>query len=296
MSGTQNDGRQSSEGGGSMRFAINVPNFGEFSDVRAMAELAREAEDAGWDGFFIWDHIGSDWPAPVADPWVLLAAMAMTTQRITLAPLVTPLPRRRPWKLARETTTLDHLTNGRLVLGVGIGSDVGREYSAYGEPADDKLHGAMLDEALEVLQGLWSGEQFSFSGQHYTLHEARFLPRPVQQPRIPIWVAGYWPNKRPLRRAARWDGVVPIRKDEQPVTPEDCRAVWAYVREHRTSTEPFDLVVAGFVGNLETAEATAKLDEYAAAGVTWWQEGFLPGDTRAALRERIRQGPPHLSS
>src|SRR5215467_187671 len=127
-----------------MQFAINTPNFGSFSDARNMAELAHEAEDAGWDGFFLWDHIGGspEQAAPVADPWVELTAMAMTTNRIKLGPLVTPLPRRRPWKLARECVTLDHLSNGRLILGVGIGSDSFlKEYSTYSEPTDDALHG-----------------------------------------------------------------------------------------------------------------------------------------------------------
>src|SRR5690348_5279774 len=125
-----------------MRYAINTPNFGAFSDARVMADLAREAEEAGWDGFFIWDHIGHHWPAPTADPWVELTAMALATERIKLGTMVTPLPRRRPWKLARETVTLDRLSGGRLILGVGIGTDFAGEYSGYSEPADDKTHAA----------------------------------------------------------------------------------------------------------------------------------------------------------
>src|SRR3954447_26559286 len=124
-----------------MRFAINTPNFDIFADPRVLANLAREAEAAGWDGFFIWDHIGADWPPPIGDPWIQLAAMASATTRIKLGPLVTPIPRRRPWKLSREAVSLDQLSNGRLILGVGIGSDSGREYSAYGESPDDMLHG-----------------------------------------------------------------------------------------------------------------------------------------------------------
>lgn len=278
-----------------MRFAINVPNFGAYGDGRALATLAHEAEDAGWDGFFIWDHIGADWAAPVADPWVLLAAMAMTTARIKLGALVTPLPRRRPWKLARESVTLDQLSGGRLILGAGIGSDFGREYSAYGEETDAKIHGAMLDEGLDVLTGLWSGEPFSYAGQHYTVREARYQPVPVQAPRIPIWVAGMWPNKAPFRRAARWDGVVPMRRDEQPLTLDDLDAILTYTRAQRTSAEPFDVAIAGWVGDMEPAAATARLDAYAAVGVTWWQEGFLPGDTIDAVRERIHAGPPRVS-
>jgi alkanesulfonate monooxygenase SsuD/methylene tetrahydromethanopterin reductase-like flavin-dependent oxidoreductase (luciferase family) len=275
-----------------VRFAINTPNFGDFSDVRVLADLAREAEEAGWDGFFIWDHIGSDWDAPIADPWVALTAMALATRRMTLGPLVTPLPRRRPWKLAREAVTVDRLSEGRLVLGVGIGSDFGREYSCYGESPDNKLHAAMLDESLDVLMGLWSGEEFSYSGEHYQVDHARFLPKPAQQPRIPIWVAGVWPRKAPFRRAARWDGVCPIRVNDEPVTPEDIRDMLGYMREFREGDQPLEVVCAGYVGNLSPSEASEKLAAYAEAGVTWWQEGFLPGDPAEAVRERIRQGPP----
>src|SRR5438874_5033871 len=146
----------------------------------------------------------------MADPWVALTAMAMATSHIKLGPIVTPLPQRRPWKLARECVTLDHLSQGRLILGVGLGSDsFFKEYSTYGESPDDKLHGAMLDEGLAVLTGLWRGEPFTHHGAHYTVDGAHFLPRPLQQPRIPIWLAGIWPHPRPFRRAAKWDGVVP---------------------------------------------------------------------------------------
>jgi alkanesulfonate monooxygenase SsuD/methylene tetrahydromethanopterin reductase-like flavin-dependent oxidoreductase (luciferase family) len=275
-----------------MRYALNVPNFGAFADVRALAQLAHEAEEAGWDGFFLWDHIGN-WPAPTADPWVALAAMAMTTSRIRLGPLVTPLPRRRPWKLARETVTLDHLSNGRLVLGVGIGHDsVGREYSAYGESGDNKLHGEMLDEALDVLTGLWTGEPFSYSGKHYTISDALCLPAPIQKPRIPIWVAATLPHTRPVRRAARWDGLVPIRIDEQPLTAEQVRELLAIIHETRPATEPFDVVLAGYTGDLSRDEAAERLRPLAEAGVTWWQEGVLPDNTLDDLRAQIHQGPP----
>ena len=277
-----------------MRYAINTPNFGDWANPRTLAELAREAEEAGWDGFFLWDHMQFHQPVPVADPWVALAAMAQNTARIRLGTLVTPLPRRRPWKLARETTSLDHLSSGRLVLGVGIGGNWWREYSTFGEPADDARHGAMLDEGLEVLTGLWSGQMFSYQGQHYQVQEACFLPTPVQQPRIPIWVAGMWPHKKPLRRAARWDGVFPIKQDESPMTPNDVRAMLAYVRQYRTSAEPFDVVVAGWAYAKGQAEGDALLAAYADAGVTWWLEGFLPGDTTADVRARIQQGPPKV--
>jgi alkanesulfonate monooxygenase SsuD/methylene tetrahydromethanopterin reductase-like flavin-dependent oxidoreductase (luciferase family) len=277
-----------------MRCAINVPNFGAFADTRALAQLAREAEEAGWDGFFLWDHIGG-WPAPTADPWVALAAVAMTTSRIALGPLVTPLPRRRPWKVAREATTLDHLSNGRLILGVGIGDDaIGREYSAYGEQGDNRLHGEMLDEALDVVAGLWGAEPFTYRGKHYTISDVHFLPAPVQRPRIPIWVAATWPHQRPVRRAARWDGLCPIRMDEQALTPEQVREMLAIVHESRPATEPLDVILAGYTGNLSAEETAARLGSLAEAGVTWWQEGLMPNDSLEDLRARIQQGAPRV--
>jgi alkanesulfonate monooxygenase SsuD/methylene tetrahydromethanopterin reductase-like flavin-dependent oxidoreductase (luciferase family) len=150
----------------------------------------------------------------------------------------------------------------------------------------------MLDEALAVLTGLWSGEAFSYSGRHYTVSNVQFLPAPVQRPRIPIWVAATWPHLRPVRRAARWDGLVPIRMDEQPLTPQQAREMLAVVHETRPATEPFDVVLAGYTGHRSPEEAAALLTPLAEAGVTWWQEGLLPDDTLDHLRARIRQGPP----
>jgi alkanesulfonate monooxygenase SsuD/methylene tetrahydromethanopterin reductase-like flavin-dependent oxidoreductase (luciferase family) len=274
-----------------MQFAINLPNFGSFGDPHVMAELAREAEVAGWDGLFIWDHLL--WLAPhnqpVAEPWVTLAAMASVTERIRLGPMVTPLPRRRPWQVARQAATLDQLSRGRLTLGVGIGGDWFGDYSRFGEPADDRAHGAQLDEALDVLLGLWRGEPFSYAGAHYTINETQFLPTPVQQPRIPIWVAGVWPGTKPFRRAARYDGVVPIARSEGArIAPDDVRALLAYLQPHREAASPIDVVLAG------APRSAAEYAEYAAAGVTWYQHGFLWEDDVEVVREHIRRGPPRV--
>jgi alkanesulfonate monooxygenase SsuD/methylene tetrahydromethanopterin reductase-like flavin-dependent oxidoreductase (luciferase family) len=275
-----------------MQYAINLPPFGALADARALAGLAREAEDAGWDGFFIWDHIHTEPSMPLADPWVALTAMALATERIRLGALVTPLPRRRPWKLAREAVTLDHLSRGRLIVGVGSGGDNWfHEYSTLGETLDDKTRAAMLDEGLDVLTGLWSGEPFSYAGQHYTVRDAQFLPRPLQTPRIPIWVAGIWPNKAPLRRAARWDGICPGVAGHF-IRPDEIREIVAYIQQHRTTDAPFDVVAAGYVGEMPSEEAADLLRRHAAAGVTWWQESFWWTDTPDLVRERIRQGPP----
>jgi alkanesulfonate monooxygenase SsuD/methylene tetrahydromethanopterin reductase-like flavin-dependent oxidoreductase (luciferase family) len=276
-----------------MRFGINVPNFGPTGDARLLADLAHEAEQRGWDGFFLWDHIGADWgpDTPFADPWLALTAMVMTTSTLTLGLVVTPLPRRRPWKVAREAVTLDHLSSGRLILGVGIGGDHGQEFSCYGESTDDKLHGAMLDEALEVITGLWSGEPYNFAGAHYQIHGARYLPTPLQRPRIPIWVAAVWPNKKPMRRAARWDGLCPLM-DNQQMSADDLREAMAFVRPLLPPGKSFDVLAYGGTTGTDAAADGAKVGAYAEAGATWWQESMAPDDTLAYIRERIRLGPP----
>jgi alkanesulfonate monooxygenase SsuD/methylene tetrahydromethanopterin reductase-like flavin-dependent oxidoreductase (luciferase family) len=279
-----------------MRYAFDTPQFGPYANPKLLAELARDAEDAGWDAFFIWDHIQVNWPDSVADPWIAMAAMAIATKRILLGPIVTPLYRRSPWKLARETVTLDHLSDGRLVLGVGLGGDMFGEISTFDHPLDDKTRAAMLDEGLAVLLGLWSGEKFSHEGTHYKVRETQFLPMPVQKPRIPIWVAGAWPRKPPFRRAARFDGVVPVSSDiEKSLTPDDTRAIVAFIKSHRTSDAPFDVVHSG-----ETAGENAEQDReivapYIEAGATWWLEGILPWKTSLdKVRTRIRKGPPRV--
>ncbi len=276
-----------------MHYALYVPNFGTFGQARIVAKLAREAEAAGWDGFFIWDHLFADSDSqdgPVADPWICLAAIAAQTQRIRLGALVTPFARRRPWKLARETVTLDHLSQGRMVVGAGIGGDWWREYSAFGEAPEHGVHAEMLDEGLDVLNGLWSGESFSYHGKHYTIDDARFLPRPVQQPRIPIWVAGWWPGTRPFRRASRWDGIVPNGGNGE-LAPADIEAMRAYIQVHRTTDAPFDVVAGGRAHERDAADAADMLARNAAAGVTWWLESFW-ADELSKAQSVIRRGPP----
>lgn len=280
-----------------MRFGINVPNFGSTGDARLLAGLAHEAEEAGWDGFFLWDHIGADWGPKThfTDPWLALTAMAMTTSTILLGPIVTPLPRRRPWKVAREAVTLDHLTGGRLVLGVGIGSDSGQEFSCYGEQVDDKLHGEMLDEALEVITGLWSGEPYSYVGEHYHIQGARYLPTPVQRPHIPIWVAGVWPHKKPLRRAARWDGLCPL-VDNHQMSPDELREAMAFLRPLLPPGKTFDVTAYGGTPGIDHAADIEKVASYRDAGATWWQESMEPDDSVEYVRRRIRMGPPKLAA
>jgi alkanesulfonate monooxygenase SsuD/methylene tetrahydromethanopterin reductase-like flavin-dependent oxidoreductase (luciferase family) len=285
-------------------FAINVPIFGVYSDPHVLAELAYEAEESGWDGFFIWDHISytlknspiayrlQDLPeAPlIADPWIALTAIALRTKRIKLGPMVTPLPRRRPWIVARQAVTLDQLSGGRLILGLGLGSDRHGEFSKFGETTDPKAQGEMLDEGLEVLTGLWSGEKFSYEGKYYQLSEAQFLPRPLQQPRIPLWIAGFWPNRKPFRRAAHWDGVFPMIR-ERPMIPEDYQTVLDYMRAQCPLPSSFDVIVSGRTSGTEKAEDIARVTSFAEVGANWWQESFYPHHSLEEVRERIKLGP-----
>lgn len=275
---------------GAMRFGIYVPNFGDYGDARRLADLARRTEDAGWDGVFVWDHVARPGDVDVVDPWIALAAIAMSTSSIRLGAMVTPLPRRRPWKVARETASLDHLSAGRLTFGVGLGSSRPVEWEDLGEETDLRTRGAMLDEALQIVTGLWSGERVEHQGAHYRVRDARFLPATLQQPRIPVWVAGVWPNKPPFRRAARWDGVFPLGRTSPFLDAGAIRDVVTYVRSHRSDGTPFDVIVGGRsvnAGDTDTAAAAG------AAGATWWLEWAesKPGSL-AAMTTRVLAGPP----
>jgi alkanesulfonate monooxygenase SsuD/methylene tetrahydromethanopterin reductase-like flavin-dependent oxidoreductase (luciferase family) len=280
-----------------MKYALYMPNFGTSSDPKLVADLAREAEEVGWDGFFLSDNILWTDPQnqPVGDPWVMLAAIALATSRVRLGTMITPLPRRRPWTVARQATTIDHLSNGRLILSVGTGGDWHGDFSAFGEPADDKTHGELLDEALAIIAGLWRGEPFSFDGAHYQVKNAQFLPRPVQQPRIPIWVGGVWPHKKPFRRGAGWDGVA-AEGGVKYLTPQDYREILPYIAKLRDAAKPFDVSAVGETSGNDPA-SVAKVAAYAEAGVTWWLEWINGGrDSLAQMRQRIRQGPPDSQS
>jgi alkanesulfonate monooxygenase SsuD/methylene tetrahydromethanopterin reductase-like flavin-dependent oxidoreductase (luciferase family) len=287
-----------------MRYGLYLPNFGFFGDVHTLVELAVEAEAAGWDGFFLWDHIAGEQMVPFVDPWVALAALVVHTERIRLGTQVTPLPRRRPWKVARETVTLDHLSHGRLTLGIGIGGG-GHEWDHLDEETSVRTRAAMLDEGMAVLSGLWSGQPFSYEGRYYTVKDQQFLPVPVQSPRIPVWVGGFWPNKGPFRRAARWDGMFPLFAFG--LTPEEERqqfaAAVAYVRQQRSDESPLDVVRMGVTPGDDPARAAQIVQPYAEAGATWWLEMLAcyrydrPRDEPwmlEAMRERVRQGPPRM--
>ncbi len=263
-----------------LRSALWLPLFGDLADPVAVARLAAEAEEAGWYGFFVWDHLS--WRAPVrevADPWISLAAAA--TERLRLGPMVTPLARRRPATAARETVTLDRLSGGRLTLGVGLGSDrFGAEFSATGEQLDDRMRSQMLEEALQVLAAAWSGRPVHHRGAHYTIDGLRFLPRPVQQPGVPVWAAGFPGNVRPLRRAARYNGFFPVNLEH----PDQLAEITAAIANSRRDTaSPFDIAIA-----LPPGGDPAP---YARAGATWWLTEFEPTVSLDQVRSVLRDGP-----
>jgi len=251
-------------------------------------------------GRLIWDHIQVGWHDDVADPWIALAAIASATKRIQFGAIVTPVARRHPWKLAREAVTLDHLSEGRVVFGVGLGEDMWSELSGFGTPSgtptNDRVRAEMLDEGLTVITGLWSGAPFAFQGKHYTVKETTFLPKPIQSPRIPIWVAGQWPHKPPFRRAARYEGVVPMSADpRKALTPNDVSDIVAYVRKHRSSSAPLEALQSGVTKGESQDEDAVIVKPFAEAGATWWLETILPWLRSVdETRSRIRKGPPRL--
>jgi alkanesulfonate monooxygenase SsuD/methylene tetrahydromethanopterin reductase-like flavin-dependent oxidoreductase (luciferase family) len=248
-----------------MKRAIDVALFGELADPRAAARLAARAEERGWDGFFVWDHIAYRAPVrAVADPWVALAAVACATSRVRIGAMVTPLSRRRVHKVARETATLDLLSSGRLIFGAGLGVTRNNELEPFGEVTDPRERARLLDEGLEALARYWGGE---------------FEPVPVQRPRPPVWVAGVWPNRRPVRRALHWDGYFPI---ELP-GPEALAEVAAEVRDARPDGEPFDLITE--------LPPDTDLGPWERAGLTWAVTDFGVQPTEAAVRAVIDAGP-----
>jgi alkanesulfonate monooxygenase SsuD/methylene tetrahydromethanopterin reductase-like flavin-dependent oxidoreductase (luciferase family) len=252
-----------------MRSGLFLPLFDELADPAMVARLSAEAEVAGWHGVFVWDQVRWEEPvAGVADPQITLAAIATATERIRFGPMVTPLARRRPVKVARETATLDRLSGGRLTLGVGLGSDrFASEFSITGEELDDRRRARMLDESLEILTSAWSGAPVHHRGEHYTVAGMRFLPRPVQRPGVPVWVAGYYGNAKPLRRAARYQGIFPLGIDHPDQLAEVVAEVTALRKAAgRDAARPYDVVVA-----LPPASDPAP---YAAAGATWWLVEF----------------------
>ncbi len=286
-----------------MKYAIYLPTFTPFGSPEIIADLARDAEQAGWDGVFLWDDVAGT-ENDLADPWISLAAAVVSTKRVRLGALITPLARRRPWKFARETASLDQLSRGRLVVGVGAGGGQ-EQFGDLGDEPDQHVRGEMVDEGLAVVTGLWSGETFDFNGKYYHLKQAIFRPRPLQQPRIPIWVAGVWPHKRPLARMARWDGMFPLfwgisdLAEQQARLKQMVERVQAARRELLPESEqrPFAVVAVGETLPDRPAQTEEQIAGFAKAGATWWLESLNPERSSGPawsfdrLRERVLAGP-----
>jgi len=289
-----------------MRTSINIPNFGDFADARNVVQVAQLAEAAGWDALFVWDHVVHDKRSrrgqPFGDPWMLLTAAALATSTLRLGTLVTPVARRRPEQLARQVATLDSLSGGRVIFGAGLGGPVEDEYGSFGDTTDAVVLAERLDEGLDLLERYWSGEVVDHDGRHYRVRDVTLLPATVQRPRPPVWVGGFWPHRRPMRRAARWDGVVPLFADARHglVPPLDqVRDVVAYVGEHRDPTDEgsFEIVLGGTSPG-DAEQARDLVAPLADAGATWWDERLdMTGDDFDRLSpvlRRLEQGPPRL--
>lgn len=277
-----------------MKFGLMIPNKGRpYGDADVLIELANLADRSGWQGFFLWDHIGGGGDSPTLDPWLCLAAIAGQTSSIRLGTMITPLARRRPQKVAREIVTLDHISHGRAILGVGLGDMVNKDFKAFGDETGPRRRAEMLDESLEVIAGLQSGQPFSFVGKHYKISDALFKPEPIQKPRVPVWVSAHWPFQRPLKRAARWDGVLPRPWNEGPITPETISKIRDIILAQRQSETPFEIIKYGVTYGKDPAKDRAIVKEYEKAGVTWWiEEIFTSRGTLKKIHKRIAAGPP----
>ena len=287
-----------------MRFSVNLPNFGDFAAPSAVATAAVAAEQAGWDGLFVWDHVVHDKEArrrqPFGDPWILLTAAANATSHLRLGTLVTPVARRRPEQLARQVATLDSLSRGRMIFAAGLGGPIEDEYGSFGDTTDPVVLAQRLDEGLELLARYWSGEPVNHDGPHYQVRDVTLLPATVQRPRPPIWIGGIWPHRAPMRRAARWDGAVPMftAATHGYIPPVDqVRDLVTYVNQHREDPQdrPFEIVLGGATPG-DPAKAGDVIAPLADAGATWWDERqFQASDDVHRLTpvlRRINQGPP----
>jgi hypothetical protein len=273
-----------------LKFGLALP----YVSAREAAELCQLAEETGWDGCFMGDAIWCQ------DPMIALAAAAMVTRRIRLGTMIIPMPLRRPWKVASESLALDHLSEGRLILGLGAGA-IWMGWQCFpDEVTDTRARAEMLDESIDILTLLYQRKQFDYDGKHYHLKLTQmdlqyYPPKPVQQPRIPLWVTGLWPRKKSMQRVLKCDGVLveKLGPDGKPqdVAPVDVCEMKAYITANRTLTTPFDIVVSGRTSGLSRAQVQDQMLAWQEAGATWWVEGFFTESLEQAM-ERIRQGPP----
>ncbi|WP_460522776.1 LLM class flavin-dependent oxidoreductase [Flindersiella endophytica] len=277
-----------------------------YGDARTAAELAELAEQHGWDGFFCWEAIWG------IDPWVCLSAAAVRTERIRLGTMLTPLPRRRPWELANQTSTLDNLSGGRVILSAGLGVSGEDVFWMFEDDPGRKVRAELMDEGLEMLQHLWRGKTFDYSGKHYRSRSLDHdpmppvAPPPAQQPRIPIWMVGAWPRPKSMRRAAMLDGwlphYAPPAGGEGELTPALLAEGVEWIREARAGNgldmSAYDIVVEGNTDPDNPSAGAEKVRPWADAGANWWLEAdwseMDPTRVREAAEHRLRAGPPRL--
>ena len=273
----------------STRFGLYLPNFGELAKPDNIVKLARLAEENGWEGIFLWDHIPVDPSMAAYDPWLLLTLVASNSETLRVGTSVTPLARRRPQKIAKEVVTLDHISKGRVILGIGLGS--APEFVSYGEQFKPREVAEKLDECVEILRLLWSGEPVDHQGKHYQI-KAQHLPTPVQK-QVPIWVAGKWPNKAPFRRAARHQGVFPLKLGwDDRLTVQEYRDILGYIERHGGNLEDYDVVMAVFKGD---PEEDSWIKGYMDVGVNWIVECLDPWRGNIdVLFEIVKRGPPRF--
>jgi len=268
-----------------MRFGFVVPT-GDAADV---AEMAVAAEGSGWDGLFVWEPIYG------VDAWVSLGAAAMRTTTIRLGTLLTAISRRKPWELAGQVATVDRLSSGRVTLSVGLGAlDSG--FAAFGEVCDRRTRAELMDEALEIMTRLWTGQPASFSGRHYTVTPCDFptITNVVQQPRPPVWCVGALGSAKSMARALRCDGLIPQIIDGGEARQATLPELIAAMPSIRAVTDgrPFDVIVEG---SFDEHSPAAWFE----AGATWWIESLWDAmhgpDPVGAAMDRLRAGPPAIA-
>ncbi len=268
-----------------MKYGFILP----FGDARIAADLARDAEHAGWDGFFMWE------PVCGVDAWIGLTAAAMQTTRIRLGTMLTPISRMRPWDVASKAATLDRLSGGRLILSIGLGA-VDTGFAQFGEVTDRKLRAERVDESLDIVTGLWHGQPFNYTGKYYQIQELldAVPPRPLQQPRIPIWVVGAWPHPKSMARALKYDGLIPqgMHGDSETSYQAFCDMM-QYVQSHQTNTRSFEIVIDYKVSKEQPSSKCETIRRWAETGATWWIEGLWEARELTEVQQYILQGPPN---
>ena len=276
------------------KFGIYIANYGITNDPQDYIDLAILSENNGWDGFFLWDHVflSSNKTQSFLDPWIILSAVAVKTKRIKLGTTVTPLARRRPWIIAKEVSTLDRLSKGRMILGVGLGID--SDFSNFGENTDRLIRREKLDESLHILKGLWANKPFTFKGKYFNIKEVEFFPKPFQD-KIPIWVGGNWPGKKPFQRAAQYDGVFPLKMGgDENLSPNDYREIIKYIKQYRSSFDSYDIIKPIVTTGIK--EEDEWINDYLNIGITWFVESMWPErDSLDNFKKIISRGPPLIN-